>query len=154
MPDTDHYILKRSGWLLLLFVTRLSATMFHECACTSFLIRDLENAPPSSQSSPRDRRCESCKRRSKRKNVRWERRARARGTKTPLGTLMWKDEERRERIKVVFKEVVLGGMVVAGCLGLWKMRGVWGWWGVPAGFGVWGALGMEGFWDDGGEDDE
>ncbi|ESZ95348.1 hypothetical protein SBOR_4282 [Sclerotinia borealis F-4128] len=154
-PNSEHFVLQRSGWLLLLLVTRLSATMFYECACSTFLIPDLENSPPSSQSHARDRRCESCRKRSKKRNRRWERRAREKGLVTRWGVFMWRDGERKERVKVLVKEAVLGGMVAVGCVGLWRLRGVWGWWGLSVGFGLWGGLGMGGFsdsWDDDGDD--
>lgn len=72
---------------------------------------------------------------------------------TPLGIFYWEEEDLKGRVNTVIRGSVLGGMVVAGCVGLWKSRGVWGWWGLPAGFGLWGGLGMRGFWDDDDGDD-
>ncbi|KAF7959103.1 hypothetical protein EAE96_002620 [Botrytis aclada] len=133
MTATDHYILKRSGWLLLLGLTRLSAYCFGNGLHHFFLFADFENNPPSSYMCDHELACYHCRRRYQR----WEERAETEGIKTPFGTLIFKDENKEDQTTALIAVVGLGTFLAIGSAVLWMTRGVWGWWAVPTGLGIW-----------------
>ncbi|TGO79698.1 hypothetical protein BELL_0025g00110 [Botrytis elliptica] len=136
MPNTDHYVLKRSGWLLLLFFTHFSATCLRAGLENTFLVADFENYPPSSKMRDHELYGYYCRRQSQK----WEERAKTEGIKTPFGTVLFKDEDEDDRMAAAVVSGTVGSFFAIGCAGLWKTRGVWGWWVVPTGLGLWAAF--------------
>ncbi|TGO13755.1 hypothetical protein BTUL_0064g00560 [Botrytis tulipae] len=142
MPNTDHYILKRSGWLLLLVFTHLSASCLRTILDRTFLVADFENYPPSSYMCDHEHFCYHCRRKSQK----WEERAKTEGIKTPFGTVLFKDEDEDEQTTAILENGIVGSVLAIGCAGLWNTRGVWGWWVVPTGLGLWATFFADFFW--------
>ncbi|KAF7893259.1 uncharacterized protein EAF02_000797 [Botrytis sinoallii] len=94
MPNTDHYVLKRSGWLLLLFFTHFSASCLRAGLENTFLVADFENYPPSSKMRDHELYCYYCRRQSQK----WEERAKTEGIKTPFGSVLFKDEDEDDKM--------------------------------------------------------
>ncbi|ATZ46375.1 hypothetical protein BCIN_01g09820 [Botrytis cinerea B05.10] len=135
MPNTEHYVLKRSGWLLLLSFTGISASCLRGGICNDFLLIDLGKKPSPRRISDRELDCVSCRRGLKM----LQKRVKTEGLKTPFWTLVFKYKE--EKKISAARNLVLGSFLAIGCAGLWKTRGVWGrggwgWWVVPTGLGL------------------
>ncbi|TGO21247.1 hypothetical protein BPAE_0231g00140 [Botrytis paeoniae] len=142
MPNTDHYVLKRSGWLLLLFFTHLSASCLRNSLYHDFLVANFEKNPPSSYMWDYELECFHCRERSQK----WEERAKTEGIKTPFGIFLFKAEDEDEKTAAAIINGAVGGFFAIGCAGLWKTRGVWGWWAVPTGLGLWAAFFADLYW--------
>ncbi|KAF7894554.1 uncharacterized protein EAF01_010005 [Botrytis porri] len=114
MPNTDHYILKRSGWLILLFFTHLSASCLRNSFYRDFLIANFENHPPSAYMWAYELACFHCRERSQR----WEERAKTEGIKTPFGVFLFKAEHEDEKMAAAIVNGAGGLGVVGGSHGV------------------------------------